>query len=104
MRLEGHSLERGVVNSVWGFMGLYMTCFLLTGVGLAVMGQDLVTAFSASIACLGNIGPGLGSVGPAAHYADLPSLGKWLLSLAMIVGRLEVYTVLILFLPEFWRR
>jgi trk system potassium uptake protein TrkH len=104
VRLEGHSLERGVVNSVWGFMGLYMACFLLVGVGLAVLGQDLVTSFSASIACLGNIGPGLGSVGPAAHYADLPILGKWLLSLAMIVGRLEVYTVLILFLPEFWRR
>ncbi|MEW5911764.1 MAG: TrkH family potassium uptake protein [Thermodesulfobacteriota bacterium] len=103
VRLEGRSLERGVVSSVWGFMGLYMTCFLLTGVGLAVMGQDLVTSFSASIACLGNIGPGLGSVGPAAHYADLPALGKWLLSLAMIVGRLEVYTVLVLFLPEFWK-
>jgi trk system potassium uptake protein TrkH len=68
------------------------------------MGLDLTTAFSASIACLGNIGPGLGQVGPAGNYAGLPDIAKWLLSVEMIVGRLEIYTVLVLFLPEFWRR
>ncbi len=103
VRLEGHSLDQGVVNSVWGFMGLYLACFLLVGMILAALDLDLITSFSASIACLGNIGPGLGSVGPAANYAHLPLAAKLVLSLAMIVGRLEVYTVLVLFLPEFWR-
>jgi trk system potassium uptake protein TrkH len=103
VRLEHHTIDRSIVASVWGFMGAYIACFVLVGIVLTVMGLDLVTSFSASIACLGNIGPGLGSVGPAANYAHLPLAAKWLLSLAMIVGRLEVYTVLVLFLPEFWR-
>jgi len=103
VRLEHHTIDRNIVASVWGFMGAYMACFIVVGLVLTVMGLDLVTSFSASIACLGNIGPGLGSVGPAGNYAHLPMAAKWLLSLAMIVGRLEVYTILVLFLPEFWR-
>ncbi|BEQ14383.1 TrkH family potassium uptake protein [Desulfoferula mesophila] len=103
VRLEHHSLDRGIVASVWGFLGAYFFCFVLVALLLTAMDLDLTTSFSASIACLGNIGPGLGSVGPAGNYSQIPLLGKWLLSLAMIVGRLEVYTVLILFLPEFWR-
>ena len=103
VRLEHHTVDRAIVASVWGFMGAYLACFLLVGVLLTAMDLDMVTSFSASIACLGNIGPGLGSVGPADNYAHLPLAAKWLLSLAMIVGRLEVYTVLVLFLPEFWR-
>ena len=103
VRLEHHTVDRAIVASVWGFMGAYMACFLLVGVLLTAMDLDMVTSFTASIACLGNIGPGLGSVGPAGNYAHLPLAAKWLLSLAMIVGRLEVYTVLVLFLPEFWR-
>ncbi|MCB2226002.1 MAG: TrkH family potassium uptake protein [Desulfarculaceae bacterium] len=103
VRLEHHTVDRSIVASVWGFMGAYVACFIVVGLILSVMELDLVTSFTASIACLGNIGPGLGSVGPADNYAHLPAAAKWLLSLAMIVGRLEVYTVLVLFLPEFWR-
>ena len=65
---------------------------------------DLLTAAGASAAAIGNIGPGLGNVGPAANYAWMPGLGKLILSLLMLLGRLEIYTVLVLFHPEFWRR
>jgi trk system potassium uptake protein TrkH len=104
VRLNKRNVDRQVVSSVYSFMGLYMGSFVLTGLILAAMGLDLVDSFSASIACLGNIGPGLGSVGPAGNYAHLPDVAKWLLSAVMIVGRLEIYTVLVLFVPDFWRR
>ncbi|MGD8562628.1 MAG: TrkH family potassium uptake protein [Desulfarculaceae bacterium] len=104
VKIGGRVVERNVVGSIWAFMGLYLGSFLLGAMVLAGMGLDLTTAFSASIACLGNIGPGLGQVGPAGNYAGLPDIAKWLLSVEMIVGRLEIYTVLVLFLPEFWRR
>ncbi len=102
--LNGVSVDRSVVGSIWAFLGLYLACFLVVGVILSSMGLDLTTSFFATIACLGNIGPGLGKVvGPAGNYATLPDAAKWLLAAAMIVGRLELYTVLVLFLPEFWR-
>lgn len=104
VRLGGRTVERQVVSSIFSFLGLYLGAFVLTGLLLAAMGIGLVEAFSAAIACLGNIGPGLGAVGPAGHYAHLPDMAKWLLALAMIVGRLEIYTVLVLLVPDFWRR
>ena len=103
VKLGGRSVDRQIVDAVWAFMALYLATFLVVGIALAAMGVDFTTSFFASIACLGNIGPGLGEVGPVGNYANLPLAGKWLLSAAMIVGRLEVYTVLVLFLPEFWR-
>jgi trk system potassium uptake protein TrkH len=104
LRLNGRAVDRQVVASIWSFMGLYLTCFVATGVVLTALGVDVTTSLTAAIACLGNIGPGLGQVGPAGNYAEIPVLGKWVLCLAMIVGRLEIYTVLILLMPEFWRR
>jgi len=65
-------------------------------------GLDQVTAFSAVAACLNNLGPGLGEVG--AHYADLSDFVKWVLALAMLFGRLEIFTLLVLFTPAFWSR
>ena len=68
------------------------------------MGVDGVTSFAAVAACIGNIGPGLGAVGPAKNYTSIPMLGKWILTFCMLLGRLEIYTVIILFVPEFWRK
>lgn len=104
VKLNHRVVEPRVIFSIWGFMGLYLALFLVVGIVLSFMGLDTTTSLSASIACLGNIGPGLGGVGPAANYAHLPIAAKWLLSAAMIVGRLEIYTVLVLMMPEFWRR
>jgi trk system potassium uptake protein TrkH len=65
---------------------------------------DVLTSFASVLACIGNIGPGLGSVGPADNYAMIPTLGKWVLMLCMLLGRLEIFTVIILFVPEFYRK
>jgi trk system potassium uptake protein TrkH len=71
---------------------------------LAAVGVDFVTALGAVAACIGNIGPGFGTVGPVENYAHIPYLGKWLLIWCMLLGRLEIYTMLILLVPEFWRK
>jgi len=67
------------------------------------MNIDFMSSIGASIACLGNIGPGFSSFGPTDNFAAIPTLGKWVLSFAMMIGRLELFTVLILFSPKFWR-
>ena len=64
----------------------------------------MMTAISSVAATLGNVGPGLGSVGPMENYLHLPFLGKWLLTLCMLIGRLEIYTVLVFFIPAFWKK
>jgi trk system potassium uptake protein TrkH len=104
MRLDGEVVPNDVMRNVLSFIVLY---FLLNGVGIVIMsllGMDLVSAFGATIASVGNIGPGFGSVGPTDNYAHIPAVGKWILSLMMMAGRLEIFTVLILLTPSFWRR
>ena len=71
---------------------------------MATGGYDIITSVANTIACLGNIGPGFGLVGPVFNYAFFPDYIKWVLRLAMLIGRLEVYTVLILLTPAFWKR
>jgi len=97
-------VKEEVLNSIWGFFILFIVFFVLSGLALTAMGVDVLTAFAAVVACIGNIGPGLGEVGPVDNYAAIPALGKWVLSFCMLLGRLEIYTVLVLFLPEFWRK
>jgi trk system potassium uptake protein len=104
IKIGGRSVPADVIRSVLGFMALYMGLFGLSSVLLAGMGVDFVTAFGAVAATIGNIGPGFGMVGPVENYAHLPSLGKWLLIWCMLLGRLEIYTMLILLVPEFWRK
>ena len=89
-----------VVALTFLFLGLSaLSCILL-----AVMGVDLTTSLSASVATLFNIGPGLGNVGPAGNYADLPALGKIILITWMLMGRLEVFGVILIFLPMTWKK
>jgi trk system potassium uptake protein TrkH len=104
IKIGGRSVPDDVMRSVLGFMALYMGLFGLSSVLLAGMGVDFVTAFGAVAATIGNIGPGFGMVGPVENYAHLPSLGKWLLIWCMLLGRLEIYTLLIFLVPEFWRK
>jgi trk system potassium uptake protein len=104
IKIGGRSVPEDVMRSVLGFMALYMGLFGLSSVLLAGMGVDFVTAFGAVAATIGNIGPGFGMVGPVENYAQLPCLGKWLLIWCMLLGRLEIYTMLILLVPEFWRK
>lgn len=93
-----------ILRSILGFVILYIGLFFISSCLLAAMGVDMLTALGAVASCIGNIGPGFGSVGPAENFAHLPVTGKWLLCLCMLMGRLEIYTILILFVPEFWRK
>ncbi|HNY92844.1 MAG TPA: TrkH family potassium uptake protein, partial [bacterium] len=104
VRLGGRVLAPDVVTNILAFLIIYMLVFVAGSVGMALLGVDVVTAFSSVAATLGNIGPGLNLVGPIDHYGHLPAAGKWLLSFCMLAGRLELYTVFILFIPDFWKK
>lgn len=104
LKIDGRAVEQPVLLHILHFFFLYM---LISAAGLAVissMGVDFTTAFTSVAACLGNVGPGLAAVGPAQNYSFMPPLGKFILSFLMLVGRLEIYTVLILFLPSTWKK
>ncbi|MEA2014914.1 MAG: TrkH family potassium uptake protein [Thermodesulfobacteriota bacterium] len=90
--------------SVWGFFLLYLMMTIVASIILTLLGLDMMTAFSSVVATIGNVGPGFGAVNPLATYNEIPYTGKWVLSFCMLVGRLEIYTVLILFIPEFWKK
>ena len=91
---------QSLLNLVYlAFVVNFVSCMLL-----AAMGVDVFTSIAAVAASMFNIGPGLGTVGPAENYAHLPALAKWVLSFCMIAGRLEFYTVLVIFTPAFWRK
>jgi trk system potassium uptake protein TrkH len=100
VKVGGKRVSESVVISVAGFCTLYLLCFLAMTLLLAASGVDIVTAFSAIAACLNNLGPGLGAV--AVHYNGLGDFSIWICSFAMILGRLEVFTVLVLLTPQFW--
>lgn len=103
VKIGGKTVSDDIIGSILGFLGLYMALFALCTIILAGMGVDFVTALSAVAATIGNIGPGLAGVGPVENYAGIPYMGKWLLSWCMLLGRLEIYTVIIFLVPEFWR-
>jgi len=104
IKISGKTVPDDVLRSVVGFLALYVGLFALSAVVLAGMGVDFITSFAAVAACIGNIGPGFGMVGPVDNYAQIPLLGKWLLIWCMLLGRLEIFTVIILIVPEFWRK
>jgi len=97
-------IDDSVATSVMGFFYLYALTVCLLAVALAALGLDFMTALSGAASAVSNVGPGLGStIGPAGTYSSLPDAAKWLLALGMLLGRLELYTVLVLVLPRFWR-
>ena len=104
VKIGGKSVSEDVMRSILGFLALYMGLFAICSVLLAGMGVDFLTAITAVGSCIGNIGPGFGMVGPVENYAAIPCAGKWLLLWCMLLGRLEIYTVIILLVPEFWRK
>jgi len=104
VKIAGKTVPDDVLRSVLGFLALYMGLFGFCTVLLAGLGVDMVTAFGAVAATLGNIGPGFGMVGPVENFAQIPYLGKWLLIWCMLLGRLEIYTLIIFLVPEFYRK
>ncbi len=101
VKVGNKALPDRVVEAVWGFFATYIGCFTLMMLVLLATGLDQVTAFSAVAACLNNLGPGLGEV--SYTYGDINTTAKWVLCLAMILGRLEIFTLLVLLSPAFWR-
>ena len=101
LKIGRHRVEATVVSAVWSFFAVYMFVFVTMMLALLGTGLDFTTAFSAVAACLNNLGPGLGEV--AANYAGISDVAKGLLCLAMLLGRLEIFTLLVLFTPMFWR-
>jgi trk system potassium uptake protein TrkH len=104
IRHDGEIVPENVINQVFAFTGLYMGLFVLGTLCMLGMGLDLLSAASSVAATLGNVGPGLGSVGPMASYAHLPTAGKLLLTFMMLIGRLEIFSVLAILTPAFWKR
>lgn len=102
LKIGGNALPESVVSGIVGTSILYFATLIIGFLAMSAMGLDHITALSSVAATLGNVGPGLGSVGPAENYFFLPSLGKIILMLCMLVGRLEFFTVLVLLSPAFW--
>jgi trk system potassium uptake protein TrkH len=101
---NGHNLDEEIVRSILAFSFFFGITIGLIALGLALMGLDWVTALSGAATAVGNVGPGLGPIiGPAGNFSSLPDAAKWLLSLGMLLGRLEIITVLVLFTRAFWR-
>ena len=103
VKLNNQVVSEDVLRSIMGFLALYILLFAGAGGILAAMGLDMLTALGAAASCLGNIGPGFGTVGPVENFAHLPAAAKWVLAWCMLLGRLEIYTVIILVVPEFWK-
>ncbi len=109
IRLNNRPLSTNIIRGIFSFFAMYLFllglgALIFTNIELSFGPSDLVTSISAVVASLGNIGPGLGEVGPAANYAMVSDPGKWILSLLMIVGRLEILPILVLAMPSVWRK
>ena len=104
LKLTGRPVPADILGSIWGFFILYLGLFVTASLIMAALGLDFVSSFSSVAATIGNIGPGFGVVGPVRNYLDVPLVGKWVLVLCMLLGRLEIYTVIVMFAPAYWRK
>jgi trk system potassium uptake protein TrkH len=104
MKIGGSVISNDVVTSVMGFIFLYFISILILVFVLLLSGLDFITAFSAIIACFNNAGPGLNLVGPASNYAILSDFQTAVCTFAMLLGRVQIFSIVILFVPEFWRK
>jgi len=94
-----------VMDSVMGFFYLYIICFVILAIGLGALGLDFITALSGAATSISNVGPGLGNlIGAEGNFATLPDMAKWIMAFGMLLGRLELFTVLVMLNPGFWRR
>ncbi|MCD6296005.1 MAG: TrkH family potassium uptake protein [Deltaproteobacteria bacterium] len=104
IKLGGKAVPSDTLSSIWGFFILYIGLFVFASLIMTSLGLDMISAFASVAASIGNIGPGLGVVGPVKNFFGIPLAGKWVLIFCMLLGRLEIYTVIVLIAPEFWRK
>jgi len=104
VKYNNRSVSSEIISKVSSFVLLYLAIFGVSSVVMAFLGLELESAMGSVAACMANIGPGLGSTGPVSNFSHLPEVGKWILSFLMLIGRLEIFTVLIIFSSGFWRK
>ncbi|MTI88639.1 MAG: TrkH family potassium uptake protein [Balneolaceae bacterium] len=104
VRIGEHAINQNIQRTVLSFFMLYMFMFGLGAFIISMFGYDIMSSIGSSIAALGNIGPGWGDFGPSDNFAELPYTGKWVMIILMMIGRLELFTVLIIFSPTFWKQ
>lgn len=104
VRFNGKTVTEHIVYNIIAFFVLYMLLFLIGAAVLGMLGLDFVTAIGGAASSLGNVGPAFGSLNPVSNFAELPALGKWWCGFLMLAGRLELFTVLIMLTPYFWKR
>jgi len=102
VKIGKNPVANSVIDAVWGFFAVYVAVFVIMMLLVMASGLDQITAFSAVAATLNNLGPGLGDV--AYNYAEVNDFAKWVLSFGMLLGRLEIFTLLVLLTPAFWRK
>ena len=105
VKYEGNSVDDKFMSSIISFIYLYIIIFFIITALLSVSGLDFVTSISAAATSISNVGPGLGTIiGPNGNFSQIPDVSKWILSIGMILGRLELFAILVLFLPSFWQK
>ena len=104
VRQNRKAVQPDIIAKVGAFVLLYFFIFGISSILLTILGMNLISSMGAVAACLANIGPGLDTTGPATNFSSVPLIGKWLLSFVMLLGRLEIFTILILFSPSFWKK
>ena len=104
VKINGKMVEEELLSGVTAFFFFYIFIFAMSVLIVSIENKDLLTSATAVVAAIGNIGPGLGMVGPMGNFADFSGLSKITLSVCMIIGRLEIYPVLLLCAPSFWKR
>jgi trk system potassium uptake protein TrkH len=103
LRVGNTAIDNDLREAIHVYFTLIIGIFLAASLYMASLGLDILTATTSVIATLNNISPGLASVGPLQNYSIIPESGKWILSLCMVLGRLELFAILVLFVPAFWR-
>ena len=104
VKINGRVVDEEILSGVMAFFFIYIAIFAASVMIVSLDNKDMVSTATAVVSCLSNIGPGLGKVGPTGNYADFSNISKTVMSLCMIIGRLEIYPILLLFTPTFWKR
>jgi trk system potassium uptake protein TrkH len=104
VRYNNISVGKDIIFNVMAFLLFYIAIFVAATIVMTLVGLDFLTAMGSVATCLGNVGPAIEGVGPADNFAHIPDAGKWILSFLMMLGRLELFTVLIIFSPAFWKK
>ena len=104
LKYDQNPIDNKFISSIISFIYMYLVIFFILTALLSLTGLDFVTSISGAATSISNVGPGLGStIGPNGNFSSLPDISKWILTLGMILGRLELFAILVLFLPSFWR-